>query len=387
MVRLEEDGTISEGQGPNDPISSVAIQPDGKLLIVGSFQTFNSRVVNRIARLNSNGSLDTQFAPTANAIFANINSGLNSSGSVVRVQTDSKILVVGDFTRYMGATVNGIVRLNPDGTRDTAFTSNTGTGTNSSALAMAIQSDGKIVLGGLFTTFNGSAANRIVRLNADGTRDADFTTNNGTGPDTNVFAVAIQPDGKILVGGSFISFNGVTANRIVRLNSDGTRDAAFTTNNGTGPNNLVTAIGVQSDGKILVGGPFTSFNAATANRIVRLNPDGTRDATFTTNNGTGPGSTVNSIAIQSDGKIVLGGIFTTFNGAVANSIVRLNSDGTRDTAFTTNNGTGVGGAVLNPNINEFAIQSDGKIVFIGRFTTVNGKLHPYLCRIGGDAAL
>lgn len=162
----------------------------------------------------------------------------------------------------------------------------------------------------------------------------------------------------------------------------------FSSYSGIGPSGDVFGVAVQSDGKILAVGTFGSYNVESTNGAIRLNADGSRDRPFYSNLGNGfiSGTPV-AIAIQPDGKILMAGGFTTLNSATANRIVRLNSDGTRDTAFTTNNGTGVGGAVLNPNINEFAIQSDGKIVFIGSFTTVNGKLHPYLCRIGGDAAL
>ena len=181
------------------------------------------------------------------------------------------------------------------------------------------------------------------------------------------------------MGGGFTTFNGITVNRIVRLNSDGTPDTTFTTNNGTGANNTVRSIAIQSDGKIILGGSFATFNGVTVNRIVRLNSDGTRDTTFTTNTGTGASSTVESIAIQSDGKIILGGDFTIFNGATVNRIVRLNSDGTRDTTFTTNTGTGASGTV-----SAIAIQSDGKIILGGDFLGFNQINRSYLARIGGD---
>ena len=270
----------------------------------------------------------------------------NSDVFSIAIQSDGKILLGGQFTSWNGVTVNYIVRLNYDGTRDVAFTTNAGTGANNIVRSIAVQSDGKIVIGGQFTSWNGVTVNRIVRLNSDGTRDTTFTTNTGTGADSHVFSIAIQSDGKILLGGFFTSWNGVTVGRIVRLNSDGTRDTTFTTNTGTGADNAVRSIVVQSDGKILLGGQFTSWNGVTVNYIVRLNSDGTRDTTFTTNTGTGASATVLVITVQSDGKILLGGDFSTWNGATVNHTVRLNSDGTRDTTFTTNTGTG---ASINAN--------------------------------------
>ena len=202
--------------------------------------------------------------------------------------------------------------MNPDGTRDTAFTTNTGTGASGTVNAVVIQTDGKILVGGDFTTWNGVTVNRIVRLNPDGTRDTAFTTNTGTGASGTVEWIAIQPDGKILVVGDFTTWNGVTVNRIVRLNSDGTRDTAFTTNTGTGANSTVFAIAIQTNGKIILGGQFDAWQGVTVNRIVRLNSDGTRDTAFTTNTGTGANATIFAVTIQTDGKILLGGQFTSF---------------------------------------------------------------------------
>jgi uncharacterized delta-60 repeat protein len=136
--------------------------------------------------------------------------------------------------------------------------------------SIAIQSDGKIVIGGSFTTFNGATVNNIVRLNSDGTRDTAFTTNTGTAFNSGVQSIAIQSDGKLVIGGQFTTFNGVTVNRIVRLNSDGTRDATFTTNTGTAFNEFVQTIAIQSDGKIVIGGVFTSFNGVTRPRLARI---------------------------------------------------------------------------------------------------------------------
>jgi uncharacterized delta-60 repeat protein len=361
--------------GPNNTVNPVAIQSDGKIIIGGLFTLFNAVTVNRIARLNSDGTLDTAFT-------TNIGTAFNGTVNSIAIQSDGKILIGGAFATFNGVTVNRIARLNSDGTLDTAFTTNTGTGFNSNVNSIAIQSDGKLVIGGFFTTFNGVTVNRIARLNSDGTLDTAFTTNTGTGFDNAVFSIAIQSDGKIIIGGIFTTFNGVTVNRIVRLNSDGTRDTAFTTNTGTGFNNTVPSIAIQSDGKIVAGGAFTTFNGVTVNRIVRLNTDGTRDTVFTTNTGTAFSGAVNSIAIQSDGKIVIGGQFATFNGTAVNRIVRLNTDGTLDTSFTANTITG-----FDSNVNSIAIQSDGKIVAGGAFTNFNGATTPHIARLNSDGTL
>ena len=128
------------------------------------------------------------------------------------------------------------------------------------------------------------------------------------GFDNYIRSVVQQPDGKILVGGGFTTYNGATENRIIRLNSNGTKDTSF--NTGTGFNDYVFSIALQPDGKILVGGGFTTYNGAAENRVVRLNPDGTKDNSF--NTGTGFNSSVQSIALQPDGKILIGGSFITY---------------------------------------------------------------------------
>ena len=376
------------GTGAGSSIASIAVQSDGKILVGGSFSAFDGVTSGALARLNNDGTLDADFSAnvgSGGSYQSEVTSGVYESRysvTTVAPQPDGKILVGGNFTSFNGTTINRIVRLNSDGTRDTAFTTNIGTGTNFNPRTIAIQPDGKILVGGVFTTFNGATVNRIVRLNSDGTRDTAFTTNTGTGADSGVSSIAVQSDGKIILGGDFSTFNGTTANDIVRLNSNGTIDTAFLSNTGTGSNTYVRSIAIQSDGKILVGGAFTSFNGTTANRIVRLNSDGTRDTAFTTNNGTGidqVGSfSIFSIAVQSGGKILLGGRFNSFDGTTANDIARLNSDGTLDTAFITNTGTGA-----NNDVIEIAIQPDGKIVVGGYFTGFGGYPANRIARLGG----
>lgn len=364
IVRINSDGTrdvsftTNSGTAANSSVFAAAIDSSNAILIGGSFTTFNGTTVNRFAKVSSSGSLVT---------YGTIN-GFDLVVTSVAIQSDQKIVAVGSFRTFNGVTVNRIIRLNSDGTRDTAFTVNTGTGANATVQDVAIQSDGKILLVGDFSTWNGVTVNRIVRLNSDGTRDTAFTANTGSGTPFIINTVTIQSDGKILIGGAMTSWNGTTGlTRILRLNSDGTRDTAFSGNLGTAANSFVNAIAVQSDGMIIVGGLFTSWSGTTVNRIVRLNSNGTRDTVFTTNLGTGLNGGVNTIAIQSDGRILVGGTFTSLNGATANAILRLNSNGIRDTAFTTNNGSAANNTVFT-----IEILSSGKIIIGGSFTTWNG---------------
>jgi uncharacterized delta-60 repeat protein len=342
------DPTFNPGTGFNGTVNSIAIQSDGKIMVGGGFTSFNGTTINGIARLNADGSLDASFNP-----------GTGFVGTVysTAIQSDGKIIVGGTFTSFNGTTRNRIARLNSDGSLDTSF--DPYTVFSSSVITLAIQSDGKIIAGGEF--FNGSNRNFIARLNADGSPDDSF--NIGSGFDYIVYSSAIQSDGKIIVGGIFSSFNGTASNKIARLNIDGSLDASF--NIGTGFNTWIglKGIAIQGNGKIILGGNFTSFNGTAINYIARLNADGTLDASF--NIGTGFNGTVNSTAIQPDGKILVGGGFTSFNSVGINRFARLNADGSLDASF--NIGTGFDGSVRST-----AIQSDGKIIAGGEFAFFDG---------------
>jgi uncharacterized delta-60 repeat protein len=352
-----DDGTSVNG-GLTGYAFSTAIQADGKIIVVGGFSHFNGTLRNNITRLNTDGSLDAAFNP---------GTGFNQAARSLAIQADGKIIVVGNFSHFNGTLTEYIARLNSDGTLDTSFDP-PGTGISGYTYSTAIQADGKIIVGGEFIDFNGTTRNGIARLNSDGTLDTTF--NPGTGFDSRVLSIAIQGDGKIMAGGRFHNFNGMARKNIARLNINGTIDTSF--NPGTGFNmpgagtfnSYVYSTAIQVDGKIVVGGLFNDFNGTAINFIARLNTNGTLDGAF--NTGTGFDGYIFSITIQADGKIIVGGDFTTFNGTARNNIVRLNTDGTLDTTFNTS-GTG-----FNGNVRSTAIQTDGKIIAGGEFTRFDG---------------
>ncbi|HYY97436.1 MAG TPA: DUF4214 domain-containing protein, partial [Pyrinomonadaceae bacterium] len=143
--------------------------------------------------------------------------------------------------------------------------------------AVALQSDGKVLVGGDFASFNGAARNRIVRLNADGSVDTSFDP--GAGADSAVAEIVVQPDGKILVGGAFTHFGGAARNYFARLNADGSLDTSFDI--GSGPNGFVSEVALEPDGDVLVGGFFSQFDGVAANRIARVRGDHTCVTTST----------------------------------------------------------------------------------------------------------
>ena len=329
-----EDTTFNAnlGTGFNSSVNAIAYQPsDGKILVGGAFTTFNGATRNILMRLNPDGTEDTAFTTALGSTFQTLfPSGYGALRSIV-VQPDGKILIGGRFTYYDGTSNHDcILRLNSNGTSDTTFNTNIGSGMNAGSIMfvtqMIVQSDGKILVCGDFTTFKGLTRNYLIRLNSDGTEDTAFYTNLGTSFElvpNSVNTIGLQGDGKIVVGGAFSTFKGVARNRLVRLNSDGTEDTAFYTNLGSGFNAAVNAIGVQSDGRLLVGGLFTTLNATTRNYIVRLTHEGVVDANYYTNMGTAFNGGINSIVLFLGNPefSFIAGAFTSFNGTTRNRIV------------------------------------------------------------------
>jgi uncharacterized delta-60 repeat protein len=288
-----------------------------------------------LVRISATSGSQLQAIATVNATITQANLLLDSA--------NNKAYIGGWFSSIQGTAAQRIARLNMPGmTIDTSFNTTTGFVNLEDVQMMTLQSDGKLIVGGSFTSYKGSSYNRIIRLNSDATIDTSFNPGTGFDNTVNRNCIAIQSDGKIIVGGNFTTYNGTGANRIIRLNSDGSIDTGFVY--GTGFGSSVSALAIDSNGKIVVAGSFTSYNGSTRNRIIRLNTDGSIDTGFSI--GTGFDSSVGAIAIQSDGKILVGGAFSTYNGSTTNQICRLNSDGTIDSSFSS--GTGIlGGYRLN----------------------------------------
>jgi uncharacterized delta-60 repeat protein len=375
IARLNSDGSLdtsfNPGTGVNDDILALAVQPDGKIVIAGNFTLYNGVSRPRVARLNTDGSLDTSFAP---------GTGAHSRVQAVALQSDGKIIIGGFFDTYNGVTRNDIARINTNGSLDTTFGS--GSGANE-IRALAIQADGKVVVGGTFQNYNGVSRNRIARVNTNGTLDTSF--NPGTGANSTVRALAIQADGKIVIGGAFQQYNGVERNKVARINTDGSVDTTF--GPGTAPDGSVSisALALQTDGKVVIGGNFDMFDGERSNRIARLNGDGTLDASFILT--AQVGSSVRAIAVQSDGKIIIGGFFDKYSGVTRNNIARFNSDGSLDTSFDPGTGTSGKDFVSDGTVMVIAIQADGKIVIGGAFNHYTGVSRNKIARLNSNGSL
>ena len=202
-------------------------------------------------------------------------------------------------------------------------------GFNGEVYSMILQSDGKIVVVGYFSQFNTVTTNCIIRLNSDGTRDTSF--NIGSGFNNYPYGIVQQTDGKFVIIGAFTSYNGVSANRIIRLNLDGSVDTSFSV--GSGFNDMTTEIAIQSDNKVIITGNFTSYNGSSINRIIRLNSNGTIDTSFNPGSGFKYNYSVNGLGVLSNGQIIVAGSFDRYNAVSCPPMIKLNSNGTRDTSF------------------------------------------------------
>jgi uncharacterized repeat protein (TIGR01451 family)/uncharacterized delta-60 repeat protein len=347
------------GQGANARVLAVALQsPDNRAVFGGQFTAVDNIGFNRVARLHVNGAVDTSFNP---------GQGANQEVLAIATQSDQKILIGGAFTIVDGASRGRIARLNANGSLDGGF--GLGSGANGIVRAIAVQPDGRILIAGDFTFVHGTQRQRVARLNPDGSIDFSFLAN----VNNTVNAIGLQSNGRIVIGGSFTSVGNLPRASVARLNPNGSLDLTF--DPGTGANAGVNALAVMGDGKVVLGGGFTGIDGIIRNRIARLNVDGTVDTSF--DPGTGANGNVNTLAVAATGRIVIGGEFTNIDGMFLNRFARLKVDGKVDTSFDP--GTGADGAVRS-----LVLQGDTAIVMGGDFTVIDSIPRNRIARIHGD---
>ncbi|MEN2436722.1 T9SS type A sorting domain-containing protein [Weeksellaceae bacterium A-14] len=327
-------------------IRCFTIQSDNKIVIGSDAYIGQSIPIKAIARLNSNGSLDTNF--NAPNIFNNF------SIFSIAEQSDGKI-IVGGWDNNSG-TKHYISRLNADGSIDSSF--NIGTGANDIVRSVVIQTDGKIIVAGDFTFFNGQFAKYIIRLNSDGSIDNSFIPLSG--PNNKIASSTILQNGKIIIQGIFSSYDNITRNNIARLNTDGTIDTTF--NPAITSNDFVHSNVVEANNGDLLFGAYFSFNGTSKQRIVRIKIDGALETNFNLDNETD--SPIYSISLQNDQKILIGGDFNHCNGLSRKSLARLNSDGSLDNYF--NVGTGA-----NSTVSSIITTNDDFAFISGGFSNYN----------------
>jgi len=365
IVRIDKEGKIDPtfnggqafGSNSNSNYGSVVkVLKSGKILVGGFFTTYQNKAAHGLVLINSDGTMDSTFKADG-----------FSSGDLVYVndlveQPDGKIIVAGQFAKYQGEIRNNLFRMNADGTLDETF--NTGTGFNGYTDKLALQPDGKILVGGFFMEYNGVTRYLIARLNADGSLDETFDA--GEGPDGFISAITIQKDGKILVGGDFNSINGINMGGIVRLETNGTVDAAFTVGQGSKDN--VKDILYTDDDKIYVVGNLPNSNG----NLIKLDTQGNPDATFNT----GDLKDIGGVDVFSNGQLLISGI-TSYNDFQLGRIARLNTDGSIDKSFNKSMG-------FNNEVTELDIFEDGSILVAGEFKAFNGYVVPGIAKLKTD---
>lgn len=418
--------------GTADTAEAVAVQPDGKIVVVGSSNAAGTSDM-ALIRLTTAGALDTSYGLGTGG--SRINFGGLVPGAVasfdaassVALQPDGKIVIAG-ATNATGTTDMAVVRLNnPQGTLDSSYGLGTGgsridfsglvpgaTGKDDRANALVLQPDGKIVLAG-FTDAAGTLDMAVARLNnPQGTLDASYGLGTGgsridfgglvpnsMGSSDNALAVALQPDGKIVLAGhSDAGGKGDIA--VVRLNAPaGTLDSSYGLgtggsrvdvgvyiSGGTSTDDIVRSIAIQPDGKILVGGSTTARGTQDF-AVVRLrSPEGTLDPSFGAD---GHGAAVidlggesegRKMALQANGKILVAGT-TVHSGQTDPAVIRLQPNGTLDTSF----GDGGERVVEMPGtqlVNTLAIAPDGKIVVGGTTGETPALTDMFALRLQGD---
>ncbi|MGC2237245.1 MAG: FG-GAP-like repeat-containing protein [Pyrinomonadaceae bacterium] len=389
LALLNTNGTLDEsftmgGKTPSEAIKDVDVQADGKIVLTLLLSPASGAGFSRVIRLNADGSLDNSFAGVVLGDFAKADKTL--------VLPDDKFFVGGDFTYANGQNYKYLVKFNADGTLDTSFRQ---TVFDYRITAFDFFADGKIVAGSQYgagvrrlnpdgspdvTYQNVSSAldiktlpdgkvliaqtdGSLTRHNNDGSLDPAFTVS-AIG---NVRKIVLQADGKILIGGDFTEINNISRDRIARLNANGTVDASFGPIGGA--NDTVYDIALQPDGKIIVGGTFTSVNFANRSYLARLNLDGSLDTSFNP----AVNNFVYAVKLQPDGKVLIGGEFTLIENIPQSKYARLNSNGSLN-SFNTSTGA-------NAAVKDIELQTTGKIIMVGDFLKINGALAPGIVRL------
>jgi uncharacterized delta-60 repeat protein len=413
-------GVVSQqfGTGTNaeTDLTAVAVQGDGKVVAAGNLYDAADTVF--VARFNEDGSLDQSFGDGGKRVVQFGSAGEGGSEALsVAVQPDGKI-VVGGWAADSAANADLLLfRLDSDGSFDPTFgvggvvRAALGGGPSGEQSAesreIALQSDGKIVVGGDASNSSGQGELLVARFNPDGRPDPSFGSGGRTLTSTAAFAtaIALQSDGKIVASGYHYAAGGSEV-LLTRFNADGSVDSSFASAGtlaaqlGVGcsvcasPQSEIEALAVQPDGRIL-GAGFADDAENEDSLLIRVNRDGSLDPSF----GTGgevfdemgmpsshysPRSTLSGIALQANGRILVGGLGSDGNGNNALLLARLTGNGSRDTAF------GSGGTILSQQgttttpysyVNNVALTNDGKVVAAGRATDTDGFAKLLLTRL------
>lgn len=360
-----KDVRFETGTGFNQRVITVLAATDGSgdVYVGGEFTVYNGKTVNRIVRLNADGSIDNGFNTGTgfDHIVNDIVSANDGSGD---------IYVGGHFLTYDGVASRSIIRLDPDGSVDPGFNPGSLFDGAVESIALAIDGSGDIYFGGQFTSFGIHTRNRIARLKMNGAIDTTFNT--GTGFDFIVYDITTAKGAgddleDLYAVGDFGIYRGNARSGAVRINSDSSDDPLF--DQGSGFNSRPEVVAAFDDGSAdaYIGGHFTSYDGSASAKIIRLNVDGTIDPGFDV--GTGFDGLLSAIVAAADGSgdIYVGGYFTNYDGNSANRIIRLQGNGAIDTGF--DSGSGFDGPALSIAP---AVDGSGDLYVGGDFTAYGG---------------
>lgn len=338
------------GTGLNSYVQAIAQQSDGKLLVGGSFFEYNGQPRSALVRLNVDGSLDSTFVQTG--------AGITGVVDAIAVQPDGRIVVGGSFDLYNGIARKKILRLEATGALDLTF-AQTGAGLDGAVNDLALVPGGKILVSGYFAHYAGAARSRIAQLTSTGALDATFDPSSGF--DQDVYTISRASNGDVWAGGPFTTYRGLPVSHVVRIPANG--GAAYPAPSSAGLG-AVYDIEQTPSGQVLVGGLHV---------MARYSSAGVLDPSFAPVSASLP-SYVFTIGQQGDGKIVIGGR-TGLTGWVG----RLTSTGALDPGYPS-------GPRANDNVTSAVIQESGAAVIVGNFTTIDGGSFVRIARLLPDPA-
>lgn len=365
LARLDSRGLLDltfnqGGTGPNNNVYDMLVMSSGKIIIAGNFTSYNGVAVNYICRLNPDGSLDPSFVAPA------------SNGNIFTLakRADEKIFIAGAFTNYAGATRTSPLLLDTNGAHVASFVppSNTSAPT---ILSMVVLRNNNLLICGSYATFSGSASVKyLTNLSSTG-----WFATSAVSVDATCRTLAPTPDGGVLVGGQFRDVGGVSTSGLFKMRIDGRLDRRF--NQGLGPKGNVNKVVPLSGGKVLVTGSFSSWNGYARESMLRINQNGTVDTTFLA-----PimAQGVNDFEVLSSGKIIVGTSSFNIPGA-RDYLLRLNADGSYDNTFL----SGLAGP--QGFVNQVEVTSAGKIYILGYFNIVNGQTRRSIALLNADGSL
>lgn len=382
IIRVTSTGSVAPGGGVSlgltGEIHDAIAQPDGRLLVAGSLADESGASIS-LARFLPDGTRDSAFSPA-----------IDGPVRAIALQPDGSLIVGGEFASAAGSTTANIARLTRSGMADPTFTLPTGTdGPVNSVVSLT---DGRLIVAGRFTTIGGVRRASMARLTPDGQVDLTFAV--GVGPSGAIESVLELPDGKLLVAGVFTTFNGTPAGRIVRLEPNGRVDTGFRL--AVGPDRAVTSIAVAPTGAIAIGGPFERINERPVGRFALLRPNGSLDRSL--NTGRGFNDTVQDVAFDSNGNVLIAGAFSAVNGIPRRGIAEFNLSATTDappaetmianddSSIALDPGFAIGTGVQG-RVNAIEIQRDGRIWIGGEFSSVGGQPAGSIALLGPNGAL